>query len=86
MSKINPKHVLLPSIVFSIVFFLMYFRLKGVSGGDILIGAISAVILVGMALIIGLSTYSWKFKNKLGYIIGIALSFLLMFIYKLLLL
>lgn len=80
-NKLALKHVILPSIIFSIVFFLLYFRMQGISGGDLLVGAISSIFLVGMTVVIGLITFSWAFKEKKGFILGIVCSFILGFFY-----
>ena len=86
MREIKPKHILVPPVLISLVFFLLYFRMQGISGGDLFITAITSITLVAMTLIIGLSTFSWKLKDKLGYILGIVVSFILAFSYNFLLL
>ena len=80
-TTIKLKHVLTLPIAYSVIFLVLYIRMKGTSGGDIFLGMISVVFLVSSTLVIGLITFSWNFTEKLGLILGIVCSALLAMIY-----
>lgn len=78
----NFKQIVIPPIILSVVFFLFYFRMKGMSGGDLFVGLITSILLVAMILIIGMITFSWKWKDKLGYLMGLLITCLLFALYS----
>lgn len=78
--KINIKHLLFSPIVHSIVFFLLYKWLKGQSGGDMVLSLFSIIFLVVLTLGIGMYSFSWDIKEKIGLIIGLVLSYLMEYI------
>lgn len=70
------KHLLLLPFGFLLVFTMLYFWLKGESGGDIALVIFSLIFLVVYSLAIGIATYSWEFKAKYGVISGLLSSYL----------
>lgn len=70
------KHLLLLPFGFLLVFTMLYFWLKGESGGDIVLVIFSLIFLVVYSLAIGIATYSWEFKAKYGVISGLLSSYL----------
>ena len=62
------------------MFTMLYFWLKGQSGGDMAHVLFSVIFLVAYTLIIGLVTYSWEFKAKHGVISGLITSYFLAYI------
>jgi len=74
------KHSLLVLFGFLVVFIMLYFWLKGKSGGDIALVMFSVIFLVVYTLIIGLVTYSWELNAKYGLISGLLTSYFLAYI------
>ena len=74
------KHSLLVICGFLVVFTMLYFWLKGQSGGDMALVLFSVIFLVVYTLIIGLVTYSWEFREKYGLISGLITSYFLAYI------
>jgi hypothetical protein len=74
------KHSLIVLCGFLAVFTLLYFLLKGQSGGDIALVMFCVIFLVVYTLSIGLVTFSWGFKEKIGLISGLLISYILAYI------
>ncbi len=73
------KKLLLPALIYPSVFIglelLLFQLMQGVAGGDIIIGALSMVILFIATILSGLLTFKWETREKFGIIIGLLLSY-----------
>ena len=70
------KHLMLVLFGFLAAFTVLYLWLKGQSGGDIALVVICVIFLIVYTLSIGLVTYSWDFKEKIGVISGLVTSYI----------
>jgi len=73
------RKLLLPTLIYPAVFIglelLLFQLMQGVAGGDIIIGALSMVILFIATILSGLLTFKWETREKFGIIIGLLLSY-----------
>ena len=73
------RKLILPALIYPIIFigleFLLFQLMQGVAGGDIIIGALSMVILFVATILSGLLTFKWETRDKFGIIIGLLLSY-----------
>lgn len=65
-------YVLIPFLGVEVYF---YNKLQGVSGGDMVFAISMIAILCIATVVIGLVTFNWPFRKKLGWIVGLVLSF-----------
>lgn len=79
--KKSIKYFIPTSFGFILIFFLFYLWFKGKSGGDIALSAFTVIFLVLYSIILGILTFKWLFKDKLGVILGLVFSYLLAFIF-----
>lgn len=78
--RINIKHLVFSPLILSIVFLILFQLLKEQSGGDLAIRLFSILFLIVLTLSIGVYSMSWKFYEKIGFIFGLLLAYLLEYI------
>jgi hypothetical protein len=74
------KHALLVILGAIVVFMLLFLWLHGSSGGDIGILFFGKAFLIIYTITLGMYSYDWKFKSKMGIISGLLASYMLAFL------
>jgi hypothetical protein len=71
------KQGLLVIFTYLIIVFLLFYKSKNVSGGDIFIAFVSVISLILMTIFIGIITIKKRFKEKLGFIFGLVICYII---------
>lgn len=74
------KQILATIGAYSVILLLLYYWFKGKAGGDLAMGFFAVIFLLLFLIFLGLFTFNKNLQEKIGYIIGLVLCFILFYI------
>lgn len=74
------KQILVTVGIYSLILSLLYYFFNGKSGGDLAMGFFAVIFLLLFLIFLGLYTFNKNLQEKIGYVIGLVLCFILFYI------